>query len=198
MSLPDILAFALFAFVSSITPGPNNLMLLASGASFGLRRTVPHMLGVAVGFGAMLLALGAGLAELYRALPWAQLALKIAGSAYLLWLAWRIATARPDIDPSKSTGRPFRFIEAAAFQWVNPKAWTMALTALAVYAGGGDWAAVLAVAAIFTAINLPCVLSWAALGTGMARVLGDPVAVRRINLALAALLVLSLIPILRA
>ena len=107
MSLPDILAFALFAFVSSITPGPNNLMLLASGASFGLRRTVPHMLGVAVGFGAMLLALGAGLAELYRALPWAQLALKIAGSAYLLWLAWRIATARPTSIRPNRRGAPF-------------------------------------------------------------------------------------------
>lgn len=198
MTPQDALAFALFAFVSSITPGPNNLMLLASGATFGLRRTVPHMLGVALGFGAMLLALGAGLAELYRAVPWAQLVLKLAGAGYLLWLAAKIAMARPDLDRAEARGRPFRFIEAAAFQWVNPKAWTMALTALAVYSGGGDWTAVLAVTVIFTGINLPCVASWAALGTGMARVLGDPVAVRRINLGLAALLVLSLIPILRA
>lgn len=193
----DIIALAIFAFVSSITPGPNNLMLLSSGASFGLRRTLPHMMGVALGFGAMIAALGMGLAELYTSLPWANLALKIAGSLYLFWLAMKIATSRPDWENTSASSRPFRFWEAAAFQWVNPKAWSMALTALAVYASGGQIGVVLAVALIFTAINLPCIAAWAGMGSGMARVLSDPVKLRRINYALAGLLILSILPMLR-
>ncbi|MEM1360879.1 MAG: LysE family translocator [Pseudomonadota bacterium] len=197
MPLEDIIALAIFAFVSSITPGPNNLMLLSSGASFGMRRTFPHMMGVALGFGAMIAALGAGLAELYSSLPWANLVLKIAGSLYLFWLAVKIATSRPDWDSTSSSSRPFRFWEAVAFQWVNPKAWSMALTALAVYASGGQIGVVLAVALIFMAINLPCIAAWVGMGSGMARVLSDPLKLRRINYVLAGLLILSILPMLR-
>ena len=197
MTLHDLLALALFAFVTSITPGPNNLMLLSSGATFGIRRSLPHMLGVALGFGAMIFALGAGLAELYRAVPWLNTALKLLGTVYLLWLAWKIARAQPAGTTAERRGRPFRFIEAAGFQWVNPKAWTMALSALALYASDGGFVAVAIVAALFTAVNLPSIAVWTLLGTAIARLLQDPVILRRVNIALALLLVLSVLPMLR-
>ena len=196
---PDLfLALATFAFVSSITPGPNNLMLLASGATHGLRRTVPHMMGVALGFGLMVFLVGLGLAGLIAALPVAGLALKMVSVVYLLYLAWRIATAVPPERDGRPASRPFSFWQAAAFQWVNPKAWTMALGAVALYAPDRSVAAVALVAAVFTAINLPSVSIWAAAGTQMARLLRSARALRRFNVAMALLLVASLAPILRS
>ena len=158
---------AAFAFVTSITPGPNNLMLMASGANFGLRRTLPHLLGVA---------------------------LEVGSVVYLLYLAWRIATAAApgEADPS---GRPFSFLQAAAFQWVNPKAWAMALTAVTAYSASRDWPSVVAVALVFGAINLPSVGSWALLGRGMRRFLTDPVRLRAFNVLMALLLLGSLWPV---
>jgi threonine/homoserine/homoserine lactone efflux protein len=189
------LALAAFAFVSSITPGPNNLMLMASGATFGLRRTLPHMLGVALGFGLMVFLVGLGLAGLIATIPAAGLGLKLVSVAYLLYLAWRIATAVPAEPGTRPDGRPFSFWQAAGFQWVNPKAWTMALGAVALYAPDRSIAAVGLVAAVFTAINLPSVSVWAAAGSQMARLLRSPQALRRFNLAMALLLVASLAPI---
>ena len=131
----DLLAALLFyAFVASITPGPNNLMLMASGANFGFRRTVPHMLGVALGFVFLALMVGLGLAGLFLAFPASHTVLKAVSVAYLLWLAWKIANAAP-ARAEAAAGRPFAFLQAAAFQWVNPKAWAMALTAVTASAG---------------------------------------------------------------
>ena len=185
---------AAFAFVSSITPGPNNLMLMASGANFGVRRTLPHMLGVALGFVFMVVVVGLGLAGVFERYPATHAALEAASVAYLLYLAWRIATAAApgEADPS---GRPFSFLQAAAFQWVNPKAWAMALTAVTVYTASRDWPDVVLVAAVFGAINLPSVGSWALLGQGMRRVLTNPRRLRAFNLAMALLLVGSLYPV---
>ena len=185
---------AAFAFVSSITPGPNNLMLMASGANFGVRRTLPHMLGVALGFTFMLVVVGLGLAGVFERHPAAHVALEAASVVYLLHLAWRIATAAApgEADPS---GRPFSFLQAAAFQWVNPKAWAMALTAVTVYTAARDWASVVVVAVTFGAINLPSVGSWALLGQGMRRLLTNPARLRAFNVAMALLLVASLYPV---
>lgn len=195
-----LVALVTFATVSSITPGPNNLMLMASGTNFGLRRTVPHLLGVAIGFVLMLLIIGAGLGTTLMAWPTGVAILQAVSCIYLLYLAWKIATAAPP-EPSmhEATSRPLTFLQAAAFQWVNPKAWTMALTAMALYVPGeGSLLAVLLVALIFGAINLPCVGMWAIAGVEMRRFLHRPWALRAFNIIAAMLLVGSIIPLLTA
>ncbi len=190
-----LLSLAGFAFVTSITPGPNNLMLMASGANYGFRRTVPHMLGIAGGFTLMVALVGVGLMRLFEALPILHLALKSGCVLYLLYLAWKIATASAPKE-GRVTGRPMRFVEAALFQWVNPKAWAMALSAVTLYAPGGSLVAVLVVAAVFGAVNLPSVSVWAALGQGVRRMLTVPGRLRIFNAAMAVLLVLSVLPML--
>ena len=124
----------LFALVSSITPGPNNLMLMASGANYGFRLTIPHMLGVSIGFMLMALLVGMGLAQLFQVFPVSYTVLKVVSVLYLLFLAWKIATAATPGSNTSASGQPFTFVQAALFQWVNPKAWTMALTAITIYA----------------------------------------------------------------
>jgi threonine/homoserine/homoserine lactone efflux protein len=199
MLTPDMLvALAAFALVSSITPGPNNLMLMASGTNFGLARSVPHLLGVSIGFMLMLLVVGAGLGAALEAWPAAMLGLKALSAAYLLYLAWRIATAAPPAaGEGVATSRPLTFMQAAAFQWVNPKAWTMALTAMAVYVPANDRIlGVLTVALVFGAVNLPSVGVWTAAGVQLRRLLHRPRALRAFNIAAALLLVTSLYPLL--
>src|SRR5687767_10010172 len=117
MTLDLFLALLLFAFVSSITPGPNNMMLLSSGLTFGFRRTIPHMLGVSLGHSAMVLAIGFGLGEVFERLPWAYTVLKIVGAVYMLYLAWRIATSG-EVKAKDSSAKPLTFFQAALFQWV--------------------------------------------------------------------------------
>jgi threonine/homoserine/homoserine lactone efflux protein len=183
-----------FAFSMSATPGPNNAMVTASGASWGLWRTLPHMLGVSVGFPLMLLAVAFGAGEVIRSHPWMQDLLRWAGAAYLVWLAWRIATAEPSAGEGQAGGRPFSFFEAALFQWVNPKAWIIALSAVATYTTAPREAAVLA--AIFLAVTLPVLAGWTLVGVGAARLLRSPAGLRAFNWAMAALLLLSLVPVL--
>lgn len=193
---PDILtALMAFAFVSSITPGPNNLMLLASGVNFGFRRTVPHMLGIGIGFTLMVVLVGLGLAGVFTAWPPARPILKIAATFYMLWLAWKIAHAGAP-EATQVNPNPLTFLQAAAFQWVNPKAWTMALGAIALYAPGQEVAAVLWVAAVFGLVNLPCVSSWTVLGMTLRRALQNPARLRAFNITMALLLVASLYPVL--
>jgi threonine/homoserine/homoserine lactone efflux protein len=187
-------ALAAFAFVSSITPGPNNLMLLASGANFGFRRSVPHMLGIGIGFTLMVLLVGAGLARVFDAWPPAHVALKIASVAYLLWLALKIARAAEPRTGARPA-RPMTFLQAAAFQWVNPKAWAMALSAVTIYAPDRGALDIVMVALVFGAINLPSVSSWTLLGQQLARWLTDRRRLRIFNWTMAALLVLSLYPV---
>jgi threonine/homoserine/homoserine lactone efflux protein len=188
-------ALALFAFVSSITPGPNNTMLLASGANFGLRRTVPHLVGVMIGFFVLILCVGLGLGGLFAAYPVLHTVLKVLGGFYLLYLAFKIATAH-GLGGGKVGGQPQTFWQAAAFQWINPKAWAMALSAVTTYAPPAHYVANVAViAAVFAAINIPCVTTWAAFGMGLRRFLDQPKVLRAFNLLMAALLVLSLYPI---
>lgn len=195
---PDLLlALATFCFVSSATPGPNNMMLLASGVNYGFRRTVPHMLGIGLGFAAMVLIVGLGLAGLFTAWPPSRTVLTVLSAAYMLWLAWRIAHAAPP-RPGAAGGRPMTVWQAAAFQWVNPKAWTMALGANALYAPGQDPAAVALVGAVFVGVSVPTVALWAGAGTALAGLLRDPVRLRRFNRGMAAALVASLWPVLRA
>jgi threonine/homoserine/homoserine lactone efflux protein len=195
-----LLALIAFAFVSSITPGPNNLMLMTSGINFGFVRTVPHMLGVGIGFTLMIVLVGAGIIQLLNAVPGAQQAIRIASIVYLLYMAWTIATAKPkpvgDAGAAGEDAKPFTFTQAALFQWVNPKAWTMALTAVSAYTPKAHpVVGLLTVALVFGIINLPCVGSWTVMGVKMRRFLNDPVSLRRFNIAAALILVATLYPV---
>ena len=197
MGLDVFLALVVFAFVSSVTPGPNNLMLLASGVNFGFRRTVPHMAGIGFGFWLLLMAVGLGLGAMLSAFPALHLALKIAGGAYLLYLAWRVATSRSMSSGGAGQGRPMTFLEAVAFQWVNPKAWVMAVTAMAIYTDPQrPLLTVVLVAAAFAIVNFPSVSVWAAFGVALRGFLADPVRLKWFNIAMGVLLAATLIPML--
>lgn len=197
MSAELFLAMLVFAFVTSITPGPNNFMLLASGVNFGFRRTIPHMLGIGVGFLSLLLGVGLGLGAVLTAYPQLHTALKVAGGAYLLYLAWRIAMSRSMGEKSEGSARPMTFMEAAAFQWINPKAWVMAVTAMAVYTSPEQpFLTVILVSFAFALVNLPCVSSWAGFGVALRGFLADPVRLKWFNIAMGLLLALTLWPML--
>jgi len=196
MTATLLLALAAFALVGSVTPGPNNLMLMTSGTNFGFRRTVPHMLGVAIGFTVMIVAVGVGMATVLAVVPGLLGVIKWASVAYLLYLAWKIATAPAKPLTGTSGARPTTFLQAAAFQWVNPKAWTMALTAISAYLPAGSRiAGLLVVAGVFGAINLPSVGLWAAMGVSLRRFLADPRRLRAFNVAAALTLVATLYPV---
>jgi threonine/homoserine/homoserine lactone efflux protein len=183
-----------FAFVTSITPGPNNLMLLASGTNFGWRRSLPHLLGISFGFGVMLTLVGLGLGEVFTRFPGLHDALKWGSLAYLLYLAVKVATAAPPAAQGSGQGRPMGFAAAALFQVVNPKAWAMALTAVTAYGELG----IVALTAVFVLVNLPCCGSWALLGEQMRRWLHRPRALQAFNWGAAALMVVSVLPLLRS
>ena len=194
MTLDLMLAFIAFAFVAAVTPGPNNVMVLASGVNFGFLRSVPHMLGIAFGVAVMTAAVGMGMGGLIRAYPAIYDALRLVGAAYLLYLAWGIA--RSGAPKAGVVDRPISFLGAAAFQWVNPKAWVMVLGAVTAYVPReGYFQNVLVVAAVFGFVVVPSVGVWAGFGTTLRRYLGSPGSVRAFNIAMAVLLVLSLYPI---
>jgi threonine/homoserine/homoserine lactone efflux protein len=194
MTYELFLALLGFAFVTSVTPGPNNMMLLASGVNFGLRRTVPHMLGISLGHALMVFLVGLGLAGIFTAWPPALTVLKLASVAYMLWLAWKIAHAGAP-GSGKASAQPMTFLQAAAFQWVNPKAWAMALGAVAAYVPNPSIHAYALVALVFSAVNLPSVTVWAAAGQAVRRWLEDPGRLRVFNVTMAVLLVVSLWPV---
>ena len=202
MNQDVLIAASLFSFVSSITPGPNNMMMLASGVNFGFRRSVPHWLGICGGFTFMLCAVGLGLHTLLADHPALYDLLRYTGSAYLVWMAWRLATASAspgaqDDDAPRGDARPLGVLGAAAFQWVNPKAWVMAVTAMSTYLPArAQPADVLAVALLFGVINLPCVACWAGGGAALRRFLQDPLRLRIFNISMALALLASLYPML--
>lgn len=195
MNTEIVTALIAFAFVSSITPGPNNLMLLASGANYGVRRTIPHMLGVSLGHAFMIFLVGTGLLGVFDAYPVAYTILKVVSVAYLLFLTWKIVNAGAPRGKGGS-GRPMTFLQAAAFQWVNPKGWAMALTAISVYLPAPGLEGVLLAALVFALINLPSVSFWAVLGKQAQRVLTNPARLRAFNITMGLLLVASLYPVL--
>jgi threonine/homoserine/homoserine lactone efflux protein len=198
MSSEVFLALLVYAFVTSITPGPNNFMLLASGVNFGFVRTIPHMLGIGVGFLTLLLGIGFGLGAVLTAFPALHIALKMAGGAYLLNLAWKIGTARSLGKDGERKARPMRFIEAAAFQWVNPKAWVMAITAMAVYTNPErPFLSVLLISFAFAVVNLPSVSTLAGFGMALRGFLSDPVRLKWFNIAMGVLLATTLWPMLK-
>jgi threonine/homoserine/homoserine lactone efflux protein len=198
MSYDMLLALLVYAFVTSITPGPNNIMLLSSGVNFGFARSLPHMLGIGIGFVVLLLAVGFGLGAVLTAFPAMHTALKVAGAVYLLYLAWKIAMARSMDSKGKQGARPLTFLDAAAFQWVNPKAWVMAITAMAVYSDPDRplWS-IWFIAMAFGIVNLPCVSVWAGFGTALRGFLSDPARLKWFNISMGLLLAATLWPMLR-
>lgn len=192
---PDILiALVTFSIVSSVTPGPNNMMLLASGATFGFGRTIPHMVGISFGCTVMMLLLGLGLAGAIARAPWLYTVLHIASTAYLLYLSWRIATS-VGVGSASARARPLGVTEAAAFQWVNPKAWAMCLGIVTGFTRPDHLTVDVPVAALILAfVGLPCIMLWACGGTVVRQLLKRPGALRAFNIGMALLLVASLVP----
>ena len=188
----------MFAFVASITPGPNNAMLMASGANFGLRASLPHMAGVVVGFLLLLIAVGWGLGGLFTAFPVLHRIIGWAGAAYLLYLAMRIALS-DKLSTGNGAARPLKFIQALSFQPVNPKAWAMTLGAVTTYAPQTHYLANVSMVIVpFSLINIPSMLAWTICGVAMRRFLDRPAVLRAFNIAMGVLLALSLVPGLEA
>lgn len=194
---PDLAAaLLLFVVVTLVTPGPNNAMLMATGLTYGFRRGLPHLLGVALGFGFMTLAVGFGLGALLLAAPVAYSVLKYVGAAYLLYLAWAIATASPEFEEKAGSGHPISFVQAAMFQWLNPKAWVMAVGAVSTYAGVAAFPGnMLLIAGMFGFFGLFSSGLWLGFGTGLRKILKSPRAVRTVNIVMALLLVVSIWPV---
>ena len=195
MPLDVLLAATLFVFVTAFTPGPNNIMVTASGVNFGFARTIPHMAGITVGFMVLLVACAAGLGLVFATVPALQLALKIIGAIYMLWLAWKVANATPASDKVDDLARPLTFLQAAAFQWVNPKAVVIGLTAISIYVRPDhrvpDFLIVLFLFVVNTALT---VVIWTGFGVALRSVLRDPRRARIFNIVMALLLVASIAP----
>jgi threonine/homoserine/homoserine lactone efflux protein len=191
-----VLAVLPFALSSTLTPGPNTILVTASGATFGFRRTIPHMLGILFGFPVMMVAVGLGLGALFESHPAVHATLRWAGAAYLLFLAWKIATARAS-EASGARSSPLSFLQAAAFQWVNPKAWVMSISAVTTFTsvGGDTRRETLVIAAIFALVTLPAIPAWTLFGVAVSRLLRSERALRIFNATMAGLLVASLIPL---
>ncbi|MFK8181806.1 MAG: LysE family translocator [Phormidesmis sp.] len=207
MNSETVVALGLFSIATSITPGPNNIMLLASGVNFGFRRTLPHTLGISVGFCILLLSVGLGLGTLFTTVPGLHLALKVLGSLYMLYLAFQIASSRKlsnklsrkptQANPQKAH-KPMTFLAAALFQWVNPKAWVMAVSSMALYTNATrPYLSVLMVAAIFSSLNWPSCSTWAICGQALKRFLSDSTRLKWFNIAMGTLLAASVVLIIK-
>ncbi len=197
MTFDLLLALALFCIATLFSPGPNNLMLMASGANYGLRRSLPHMAGVALGFPIMIVPVGLGVMQLFDLYPITETILLALSVAYLFYLAWRIATAAPPKEAQPGSN-PLSFFEAAAFQWVNPKAWSMALGAITLYAPGRDLSGILWISAAFLVIGSCSATTWTTLGTAIRRLLTTGKRLTAFNWTMATLLILSMVPVLAA
>lgn len=198
LSIVSVLAVLSFAFVSSITPGPNNLMLWSSGLNHGWRATMRHLAGVNLGFTFLLFLIAVGLGEVFERFALVGQVLRWVGGGYLLYLAYRISRSGTIKNPAKAA-KPMTFIEAALFQWVNPKAWIMGTTAASTLLDPDRpvWAAALAMTAIFWSVNLPCITAWLFAGTASTRWLGDQGKIRIANRVLGLLLVATVVLIVK-
>jgi threonine/homoserine/homoserine lactone efflux protein len=193
MPLEVFIALVSFAFVMAFTPGPNNIMLTASGANFGVARSIPHMAGVVIGFVILLVVSGGGLGALL--VTSLQTALKVVGAAYMLWLAWKIANAHGGQDHANPDARPLTFLQAAAFQWVNPKGVIIAFGAVALYVRPERaFVDLLILLIVFGLATLLSTVTWLCFGAALSRVLHDERRARGFNIVMALLLVASIVP----
>lgn len=194
---PIFMPLVLFCIATLFTPGPNNLMLMASGLNHGLRRTWPHLLGVSLGFAFQVLCVGLGLGVLFEAYPVLYTIIKYAGALYLLYLAWVIATSAPPQSGKAPGKKPMHFFAAVAFQWVNPKALVMAVGGVSAYAAIMPYPYnMLVISGLFGAIGLLSSLTWAGLGLVLQKFMHKPMWLRGFNIIMGILLALSLYPVL--
>jgi len=195
MPLEVFLSLLLFVFATSFTPGPNNVMVTATGVNFGFRRTIPHMAGIPIGFLVLLVAGAGGLGLIFATAPALQLALKIVGALYMLWLAWKVANSSPASEDGDNLARPLTFLQAAAFQWVNPKAVVIALTSISIYVSPDrqlmDFLILLTMFVLFTILTI---VTWTGFGVALRSVLRDRRRARVFNVVMALLLVASIVP----
>ncbi|WP_279246090.1 LysE family translocator [Candidatus Litorirhabdus singularis] len=189
-------AIVIFAFSATITPGPNNIMMMASGVNFGIRSSLPHYFGICLGFPAMVALVGLGFGFIFEAYPVFHEVIKVVGIVYLIYLSWLIANSAPQALDSAER-KPLSFLQAVLFQWVNPKAWIMATGAVATYTSAGEdiYAQVLLITAVFFAVLFPCVGSWLVFGVWLKKLLRDPLHQRLFNICMALLLLVSIAPI---
>ena len=196
MSQPLLIAFVVFATVMFVTPGPNNVMLLSSGLTYGFRRTLPHVAGITIGFAFMIGTVGLGLGTIFITYPVLQTILKYAGAAYLIYLAAAIAMSGP-LTPGQDNRRgPMTFWGAAMFQWINVKGWVMVIGTITAYAGiaGFPWNIVIQVMLSLLLGAVSC-SAWALFGSALRPILTSPTAVRAFNIVMALLLLASLYPV---
>ncbi|MEM7563208.1 MAG: LysE family translocator, partial [Pseudomonadota bacterium] len=196
MNIEILVALLIFGFVASVTPGPNNLMLMSSGANYGVRRSLPHVFGITGGFILMVVLVGLGLMRIFEQYPISFEILRGFSIVYLSYLAWKIATSGN--VGTREGGKPLTSLQAAMFQWVNPKAWAFALSALTLYAPSQSLGAVALVALILGGVNLPSIFVWVVLGQNLQRILQKPGRMKVFNLVMAMMLVATLYPILFA
>ncbi|MBB1437285.1 LysE family translocator [Shewanella sp. SG41-4] len=190
-----VFAIALFAFSAGITPGPNNIMLMTSGVNFGIKRSIPHLMGISLGFPTMILAVGLGLSAIFQAYPFIHIVIKVIGISYLLYLSWLIANSSSKME-GKKVSKPFSFLQAAAFQWVNPKGWIMAVGAIATFTSVQQEinSQVVTIASVFLCVAFPCAIVWLGFGVALKRLLKNERQQRIFNITMALLLVASIIP----
>ena len=191
MEYQHLFALVTFAFVSTVTPGPNNIMLMTSGANVGFFRTIPHMMGIIFGFSFMVILVGIGLVGVFHNYPVLHQVLQTVSVAYLLYLAFKIAKSRPALSDSTQY-KPMTFFSAAGFQWVNPKGWTMAITTVSIYNTTSDWRGIALISLVFAIVNIPSVSIWTFAGRQLQSLLQQPAKMRYFNFAMAGLLLASL------
>ena len=189
------LAFFLFAVSMLFTPGPNNVMLMTSGLNFGINKSLPHLFGVCLGFPSMVVMVGLGLGVIFEQYPIIHDVIKVLGVLYLIYLAWQIAHAKPSAVSGKASS-PFTFLQAALFQWVNPKAWVMASTSIAVYTSAAEDVLyqILLLATVFVLIGFCSGSTWLFLGKSLKRLLKSDAHRVLFNTVMASLLVASVFP----
>ena len=191
MKVETILQIISLAFVTLMTPGPNNLMLMASGTNFGIKRTLPHAIGVVLGFSLMVVGVWLGMMNIFEAWPWTQKALRIVSTIYLIYLAYKIATVSPAIEVSK-TSKPFKFYQAVLFQWVNPKAWSMSIGAVSLFAPDGALSSVVLLSSIFLCIAIISSSTWTLLGVKLQKLNLKETHIRVFNVVMGLLLIFSI------
>lgn len=191
-----LVSIFMFSFATSMTPGPNNIMLLSSGLTFGYKRTIPHILGVVLGFPFMTICVGLGLGKFFEIYPFAFEILKVIGIAYLLYLAWKIANSSPKIKENDENAQPLKFFPIVAFQWLNPKNWMKIVTAVSVYVVSVEDALmqIVIISLIFFLTVFISANSWAIGGVVLKKLIKSDVGIRRFNITMAVLLVLSIVP----
>lgn len=189
-----ILSYALFVLATVGTPGPNVVMIAASGANFGIKRSVPHIMGVVFGFIFMLGLVGAGLGQIFELYPLIHDVLRYVGAGFMLYLAYKIATAQNNMQNGKAVGKPLTFVQASAFQWVNPKAWVMIIGAVAQFltVGGDNFIELTIIVMVHLIVSLPMTFAWCLFGREIGKLLKSELAFRVFNYVMASLLVIAI------